>query len=276
MREPKKRKRFEVDRNPSRNGETRQFNIKISSPMDGRPTVLWADGSTSGRIIEFWPYCEQQPVGQISRACRYSFNVIRKYVVYDRTSPQIRAVLLVDKPRKKDGEDLQPILGRRLEWDGPLGKAEVKKALGLVDEIARIERRGRPRGTGHPKQTRLELRADSSQKHFWDTLTRSGLSDKDIKLVQVRLAHKTEVEAAGKLGISPQAVNQKLKAIDAKLRTINPDFSLRSYLRLPERAGDGHRSGARLMGTDEFGTPYVRDVSQEIERRYDGITNPPK
>jgi hypothetical protein len=230
--------------------------------MEGRPACFWARGSTADRIIEFWPENEQ-----MGRAHRYSFDVIRKYVVYDRPRSQIRAVLLVDEIREEGGEEVQPILGRRLEWDAPLGKAEIKKALGLVDEIARIERRGRPRGPGHPKR-KFQLPVDPSQKHFYDVLQVNGFTKMEMKVLSVYLRHKGhQAKTAAELGVTPQAVNKGINSIEVKLQAINPRFSLRSYQKLSERTVTGQRRSGRPVETDESGTPYVRDVSQEIERR---------
>ena len=104
----KKRKGFQADRSSSRDRDARPFSIQLSSPTDGRPACFWAHGSTPDRIIEFWPDKEQ-----MGRAHGYSFDVIRKYVVYDQRTPEIRAVLLVDKAREKDGSPTKPRLGRK-------------------------------------------------------------------------------------------------------------------------------------------------------------------
>jgi hypothetical protein len=109
MHKQKTRKDCEGDRSPSGVIGIRRFRVQLSSPTEGRPACFWALGSTLDRIIEFWPDKEQ-----MGRTHRYSFDVIRKYVVYDRVRPEIRAVLLVDRAREKDGEVIQPILGRRL------------------------------------------------------------------------------------------------------------------------------------------------------------------
>jgi hypothetical protein len=262
MHRRKKRKGFQVDRSSSKDRDARRFSIQLSSPTEGRPACFWAHGSTPDRIIEFWPGKEQ-----MGRTHRYSFDVIRKYVVYDRVRPEIRAVLLVDRAREKDGEVIQPILGRRLEWDGPQAKAEIKKALDLVDEIARIERRGRPRGKGHKKR-KFQLPVDPDQKHFYDVMQDYDFTKMEMKVLHVYLRHTGhQARTAAELGVTPQAVNKGIKLIEAKLQAINPRFSLRSYQKLPERTITGQRRSGRLIETDESGTPYVRDVNQEIERR---------
>ena len=211
MQRQEKRKGSEVDRNSSRGRDARLVSIALSSPADGRPAVVWAHGSTPGRIIEFWPDKEQ-----IGRAHRFSFDAIRKYVVYDKTIPEIRAVLLVDKVMEKDGEVIPPILGRRLEWDGPQGKAAIKKALGLVDEIARVERRGRPRGSGRPK---LKLAYTDGDKQLYNRLKKAKCTYVQIKTVFSLARHDNiQVKAAKELGISPQAVSKRIKVIKSKVR----------------------------------------------------------
>lgn len=218
-------------RNSSRYSDVRRFSVQLSSPADGRPACFWAHGSPPDRIIEFWPHSDDQPFDQIGRARRYSLAEIRKYVVYDRTSPQIRAVLLVGETEEKDGDQAQPIVGRRLEWDGPLGKAEIKKAIGLIDEIARIERRGRPRETGHPKRKPGYIDVDSQ---FYDQLKEAKCTDMEIKTWFLFLEHRFQVKAAKELRISPQLFNKRIKLVESKVQKRFPGFSLRNLKTLSE------------------------------------------
>jgi hypothetical protein len=225
MQGQKRRKGLEFDRNSSR------FSVQLSSPTEGRPACFWAHGSTPGRIIEFWPSRDKQPFEQIGRARRYRFDVIRKYVVYDRTRTQIRAVLLVGETEEKGGEQVQPILGRRLEWDGPQGKAEIKKALGLVDEIARIERRGRPPGTGNPKRKPGYADVDSQ---LYDRLKEAKCTDMEIKTWFLFWEHRFQVKAAKELRISPQLFNKRIKLVESKVQKRFPGVSLRNLKKLSE------------------------------------------
>jgi hypothetical protein len=226
MQRRKRRKDCEIVRSSSGDKDARRFGVQLSSPMEGRPACFWARGSTADRIIEFWPENEQ-----VGRAHRYSFDVFRKYVVYDRARPEIRGVLLVDKVREKDGEVIQPILGRRLEWDGPQAKAEIKKALDLVDEIARIERRGRPRGTGHPKRKPSYTDVDSQ---LYDRLKEAKCTDMEIKTWFLFLEHRFQVKAAKELRISPQLFNKRINLVESKVQKRFPDFSLRNLKKLSE------------------------------------------
>jgi hypothetical protein len=226
MHRQKKRKGSQVDRSSSADKDARRFSVQLSSPTEGRPACFWAHGSIPDRIIEFWPDKEQ-----MGRAHRYSFDVIRKYVVYDRTRPDIRAVLLVDKAREKGGGIINAILGRRLEWDGPQGKAEIKKALGLVDEIARIERRGRPHGTCHPKRKPSYADVDIQ---FYDRLKEAKCTAMEIKTWFLFWEHRFQVKAAKELRISPQLFNKRIKLVESKVQKRFPDFSLRNLKQLSE------------------------------------------
>lgn len=176
-------------------------------------------------------------------------------------------MLLFGATEEKGGEDVQAILGRRLEWDGPQGKAEIKKALGLVDEIARIERRGRPRGKGHTKR-KLKPTENPSQKRFYDMLKSHDFTETEMKVIRAYLRHEChQAKTAAELGVSRRAISQAIASIDAKFQVINPKFSLRSYRKLPQQTGSGQRRGGRPTKTDESGISYVQDISQDIERR---------
>ena len=109
---------------------------------------------------------------------------------------------------------------------------------------------------------------DPDQKHFYDVLQDYDFTKMEMKVLRVYLRHAGhQARTAAELGVTPQAVNKGIKLIEAKLHAINPKFSLRSYQKLPERTVKGQRRSGRLIETDESGTPYVRDVNQEIERR---------
>ena len=47
----------------------------------------------------------------------YRFGVTRKMVVYERTHPEIRLVLLLDPPYDREGETWQAIVQSRVERD---------------------------------------------------------------------------------------------------------------------------------------------------------------
>ena len=69
------------------------------------------------------------------------------------------------------------------------------------------KRRGRPRGTGHPKITRhksLPLSDLDVTK-----LKRAGLSDEDVKYLYRWVAKGTFVAVAKYFGVTPQAVNKR-------------------------------------------------------------------
>jgi hypothetical protein len=199
-----------VNQKAARSERNQQFNVEFSPPATGRPLVFWAPGLTADRVVELWPDGGEQPYEQIGRAKRYGFGVVKKYVIYDRSKPYIRAVVLLGDIAEKEGEKTQPIVSRRLEWDGPQGKTEIKRALGLLDEIARIERRGRPRGTGHPKRRFLsDLPIDA--KHV-EHLRKAGLNDKDLRVFFGRYRRETFKKIGKDLGVSQQAAWKRWKA----------------------------------------------------------------
>jgi hypothetical protein len=53
-----------VDQKAARSERNQQFNVEFSPPATGRPLVFWARGSTSNRIVEFWPDSGDQCISQ--------------------------------------------------------------------------------------------------------------------------------------------------------------------------------------------------------------------
>jgi hypothetical protein len=167
---------------------------------------------------------------------------------------------------EREGEKTQPIVSRRLGWDNELGKVEIKKALGLVDEIAKVERRGRPRGCSHSKRKPPELNAYFPPDRLHDFLE-SRLTAGELKIAYCYLKFGKQARAAKELGVTPQAIHKRVKRIDAKLDKVIPGLSLRNALRAVWPLGSGQRWNRRPIEVDGSGTPYVRDVDQELDRR---------
>lgn len=191
---------------------------------------------------------------------------MRKYVIYDRSRPCIRAVLLLGDVLRFGSEEGQPIVSRRLEWDRDLTKAEMRKALGLLDEVAMIERRGRPRGCSHPKRKPPSLDASAPATKLSNILERH-LTREQVKTVFLYLKLGNQAKVAQQLGITPQAVNKRLNAVGGKLSKINPIPSLRNILGVREPLGSGQRWNGRPFEVDDSGISYVRDIGQDLERR---------
>jgi hypothetical protein len=216
--------------------------LQLSSPVPGRPKLFWTEGINPEIVREHWPSYGEQPYQQREWPVHlsskipaprkmykcYALKVTRKMVVYDRTHPQIRLELLLDAPYEREGETWQPILRSRVERDrGVDPKRSRALEQKLWDEVCRVERRGRPRGTGRPKR-RLSDFAISS-KHI-EPLRRAGLDDRDLRILFGRWHKKTYRQIGGELGISAQAVSKRWnRRIEPAINGINLNFSRRSF-----------------------------------------------
>ena len=194
-------------------------------------------------VREYWPSQGELPyeerelpldisskVPWASRTCKsYSFGVTRKMVVYKRTHPEIRLLLLLDVPFDREGETWQSIVRSSVERDrgvDPKQSRQLEECL--WDEICRVERRGRPRGTGHPKKPTLQQFPLSSEHVA--RLQREGLNDKDLRILLRRWEDKTFKQIGRELGISAQAVWKRWKRrIEPRIKRVNPSFSSRSF-----------------------------------------------
>jgi hypothetical protein len=64
-------------------------------------------------------------------------------VIYERTHPEIRLVLLLDAPYDREGETWQSIVQSRVERDrGVDPRQSWPREKRLWDEVCRVERRG--------------------------------------------------------------------------------------------------------------------------------------
>jgi len=215
--------------------------IELSSPAPGRPTVIWMEGIDPGIIREFWPSYErpyeERPVAPYLRrripGCpnvikSYTLGTPKKVVVYDRAHPEIRLALLFDSAYDHDGESWQPIVQSCVERDqGVDPKRSRALEQKLWNEICRVERRGRPRGTGHPKRALPDFPIPSN---YIDRLRKAGLDDRHLRILFGRQQDKTFKEIGRELGISPQAAWKRwTRRIEPALKKLNAQFSRRSF-----------------------------------------------
>jgi hypothetical protein len=217
--------------------------IKFSSPAPGRPKIFWLEGINPGIVRELWPSQEELPYeerelplhisstspnGHRLRKC-YRFGVTRKMVVYERTHPEIRLVLFLGSPYDREGETWQPIVQSRVERDrGVDPRQSRRREERLWAEVCRVERRGRPRGTGHPKNPILREFPISTKNIA--RLRREGLDDRDLRVLFGRWDNKKFKQIGRELGMSAQAVWKRWKRrIEPAIKRVNPSFSSGSF-----------------------------------------------
>ena len=217
--------------------------LEFSSPALSRPKVFWMEGINPGIVREHWPTQGELPYrkcklpprissmipGAPTRGKCYNLGITKKMVVYDRTHPEIRLVLLLDAPYDCEGETWQPIVQSRVERDSGVDPRQSRpREERLWDEVCRVERRGRPRGTGHPKKQVLQRLSIPLEKI--DRLRRAGFDDKDLRILFGRWENKTLRLIGQELGISPQAVWKRWKRrIEPGIKRVNPSFSSASF-----------------------------------------------
>jgi len=211
--------------------------IEYSSPVPGRPKVLWVEGIDPDIVRELWPSQEELPdeTGDLREGAEQQFallsqvlGVTRKMVVYERTHPEVRLVLLLDAPFDREGEAWQPITHSSVERDCGVDPRQSRQLEEhLWDEVCRVERRGRPRGTGHPKKPAPRFAL------FVKTITdleKEGLDKRDLRILFGLWDVKTFKQIGRELGISAQAVWKRWKRkIEPAIKRVNPSFSRRSF-----------------------------------------------
>jgi hypothetical protein len=243
--------------------ESRSYAVQFSSPAAGRPCVFWAQGSTPETVVECWPHWDEQPFEQVGRGRRYGFGVVRKYMIYDRKKPTIRAALLLGEPQNRASQEIQEIVRRGIEWEGRVGKAEIRRLLSLFDEIAKIELRGRPLGTGRPKRGLPQILPEFDLP---DKLETAGLTDAEMRVVYAMVGAHRWQDVAQKLEVSVQAVRKRWnKYIQPKLAAIIPQSSTEVFCERVAPSGAGQRWNKRPIIKDQSGVVHVR----ELERRKD-------
>jgi hypothetical protein len=217
--------------------------VEFSSPAPGRPRVFWIQGINPDIVREFWPSHGELPyqegplppqflgvtAGNPKMVKRYTFGTAKKLVIYERAQPEIRLVLLLDSPYDRDGETLQPIIQARVERDRGVDPQQSRtREQRLWDEVCPVERRGRPRGSGHPKRRQF-LEFPVTRKDI-DRLGKAGLDDKDLRILFGRLERKTFLQIGNDLGMSPQGTWKRWnRRVGPALKKLNPKFSRGSF-----------------------------------------------
>lgn len=212
--------------------------IECSSPVPGRPEVLWVEGINPGIVRELLPSQGELPdeTGDLREGAERQsallsqvLGVTRKMVVYERTHPEVRLVLFLDPPFDREGEAWQPITHSSVERDcgvDPRQSRQLEERL--WDEVCRVERRGRPRGTGHPKTPTLQHLGLSPERIA--RLQIKDLKDRDLQILLRRWENMTFKQIGRELGISAQAVWKRWKQkIEPAIKRVNPSFSRRSF-----------------------------------------------
>jgi hypothetical protein len=216
--------------------------IQFSAPAPGRPKVFWMEGINPDIVREHWPsqgelpYEESELPSYISsiipggprRWKRYSFGVPRKMILYERAHSGLRLVLLLGPAYDRDGETWQPIERNSVERDpciDPRQSRPIEERL--WDELCLVQRRGRPRGTGHAKAPRQRFAFSSDTI---SRLRRQGLDDKDLRILFGWWDQKSFKQIGRELGISGQAAWKRWNLrIEPSIRRVNPNFSRASF-----------------------------------------------
>jgi regulatory LuxR family protein len=245
----------------SRQPESRSVHL-FAPPIPGRPPVCWIEGHAPGVIVELWSEDEEEPFERAGRGKVFRFGYPKKYVIYDREKPSIRFVVSLN-----DGENANElrIVRGRLEWDGMVkSKEELRNSVDLMDSFLRLELRGHPPGVSHHRRKPHELAVLSAEGYL--ALEKCGLTKKQIRVFGWWMQGMSQVDIARKLRTSAAAVNRLLTRAEKKIQKKNPDFSLAKFKRAPDEVGSGQRWNGWLMGKDESGKSYARDVGKEVER----------
>jgi hypothetical protein len=217
--------------------------LECSSPAPGRPKVWWTQGINPEIVREHWPadgefpYEERQlplhiylGIWNAPKTVKcYPLGLTKKMIVYERMHPEIRLVLVLGAPNDSEGETWQPIMQSRVERDRGVDPRQSRaRQERLWDEVCRVERRGRPRGAGHPKQRATQYFPIPATEI--SRLRKSGLDDKDLQILFGRWQDKTLKEIGQELGISAQAVQKRWqRRIEPRLKQVNPRFATKSF-----------------------------------------------
>src|SRR5208283_1667374 len=125
-------------------------------------------------------------------------GVARKMVVYERIHPEIRLVLFLDAPFDREGETWQSIKQSRVERDrGVDPRQSREREERLWGEVCQVERRGRPRGTGRPKNRILQEFPISPENLA--RLRKEDLDDRDLRVLFGRWDDKTFLQIGREL-----------------------------------------------------------------------------
>ncbi len=205
-----------------REGRTVTSSIHLFEPaVPGRPPVPWTEGLDPDLVREQWPCWSDELPNPMTIMAWY-----RKLVIYEKSNPAIRLVILLSDPETVGGKEIQHIVKYALEWEPSSAPKAIEKARKkLLDEFCKVQLRGRPRGTGHPKRSwRLEI---PNHELALQKLRKAGLDDRDVRILYSRLNRQSFAEIARELKITPQAVHQRFKLrIEPRLRRLKPHDGL--------------------------------------------------
>lgn len=224
--------------------------MQFSAPAPGRPKVWWTEGIDPELVREHWgsqgdvPF-EESTFGRPAtidlpggRSLNIEGSPLRtpcleraaKLVVYERSHPQVRLVLLLGAPYENtENRTRQPILRASVERDSGIDPWETRDLeRRLWDEVCRVERRGRPRGTGHPKRPLWRDLTISATDI--DHLRREGLDDKDLRILFDRLRNKTFPQIGRDLGMSTTGAWRRfVNRVEPVIKKLNRSYSRTSF-----------------------------------------------
>jgi hypothetical protein len=197
--------------------------VRFSVPAPGRPAVPWVRGVDESMIREYWS-TQESPFGE--NAGLQTLALTKKLVVYQQAQPGLRLVLLLGDVFERKGERWQPIMQTRVERDRGIDpKLSRPLEERLWEEVCRVERRGRPCGTGRPKHQRKYPIAPADIGR----LRKEGLNDKDLRVLFGVVQDMTCKQIGLELGVSGQAAWKRWNSrVLPALRRINPKFSIGS------------------------------------------------
>ena len=179
-------------------------------------------------VEEFLEKVQKHP----SKLKRFVFGPIKKMVFYVRAHPEVRVVLLLGESYASGApKGWQPILESRVERDRGVDPKETRMLEErLWDEICKVERRGRKRGPGRPKQKRSAIKNLPISAQYIKRLRDASLDDKDLQILFGRWDDKTFAEIGRVLRISTQATWKRWKRhIEPAIKKLNPTFSAGSF-----------------------------------------------
>jgi hypothetical protein len=218
-----------VAKAPPRELRTVTRNVHMFEPaVPGRPAVPWTEGLDPDLVREHWPCWDDELPNPASI---YAWD--RKLVIYGKSKPTIRLVILFADPNPDTGR--QRVVKYMLEWDPKTEIMAIKKNMKkLLDEFCKIEVRGRPRGTGHPKRMLgLEMADHELQLQ---QLRKIGLVERDIRILYARLTGHSFAQIARELKITPQAVHKRFNSrVCPKVRMLGQNRAKELLLVAPHK-----------------------------------------
>jgi hypothetical protein len=158
----------------------------------------------------------------------FSVALEKKWIIYSKNEPGLRAVILLGDADKSGNADQsshtdhwQPVVKIGLETSGGLDwDAYVRQGKKLFAEFCRIRRPGRPVGTGRPLKPADEG-AEAHEfdlRHFYDKLDAAGFTEMERETLMTYFQVGSQVRASKILKITPPALFKRLNRLDAKFK----------------------------------------------------------